>query len=167
MGVYLDAEPPGGLFDFEALRQKAVDQSRPVRFRGNHELEHSVRLAAAFYDTAVSAISIIDRDQQVFVARTGIEIWGTPRTDSLCAIAIQRPGEPLIVPDAREDPRFARMPSVIAPPRIRFYAGITIVDRSGYPLGALCVFDDKPRFAETDTTMLSHLARGIERIVCR
>ena len=41
---------------------------------------------------------------------------------SFCSVAIETPA-PLMVPDARADPRFADNPLVTGPPFIRFYAG--------------------------------------------
>lgn len=152
-------------FPDETGRQAAVDRLLPARLRLNFALDQLVREAADSYATMASAISIIDRDQQIFIARRGIDLWGTSRQASFCAVALQRPGEALVVPDARDDPRFARNPSVLSAPHVRFYAGMTIADAAGHALGALCVFDSAPRYGDVDLAPLISLATLAERII--
>jgi len=151
----------------EEERQRAVERSGVLRRKHDPGLQGIVDDAVRIYRTPFAALSIIDRDRQWVAARVGIDIEQTPRDQAFCAHAIQRPGEPLIVPNAALDPRFSGNPSVRFAPHVRFYAGMSIVDRGGYALGALCVFDYKPRDAVVDVTDLMLLARQAERIVAR
>jgi signal transduction histidine kinase len=60
----------------------------------------------------------------------------------MCAVTIGEP-EPVVVPDARRDPRFATNPWVTgALGNVRFYAGAQLRGLDGHVLGTLCVFDD-------------------------
>lgn len=95
----------------------------------------------------------------------GTDINATPIEESFCAVTIQRPGEPLIVQDAKADPRFATLRTVTGQPFVRFYAGISIIDRNGYALDALCIADRTPREAYFDPTELLIRARQIERLI--
>jgi GAF domain-containing protein len=149
----------------EEGRQRAVERVwQPAR---DHQaaLQEVVFEAARVAATPIATVSIIDRLRQCIVARVGDIDDEMPRAISFCAYAIHRPGEPMIVPDAREDKRFANNPLVIAAPFIRFYAGLPLVDRAGYPLGALCVIDHKVHEKLPDLYRLGELARGVERLI--
>jgi len=117
--------------------------------------------------TEMSMVTLLDRETQWFVARVGLESDHTPRVHSFCHHAIRQPGVAMIVPDARHDPRFSGNPLVLAAPGIRFYAGVPLVDASGYALGALCVASTEPRAEFPQITGLVELARRAERVICR
>ncbi|MEH3048137.1 GAF domain-containing protein [Sphingomonas adhaesiva] len=149
----------------EAARQRAVDASGVTRRAANPELQRIVEQAASLAGAPIAAVSVIDRSRQWFAARVGIDDSERPRSESFCAFAILRPGEPLIVSDATLDPRFSHNPAVLGLPHVRFYAGIPLVDRAGFALGALCVADTRPRHEAFDAYDLSHLAREAERLM--
>jgi len=129
-------------------------------------LQDIVSRASAMARTDMSMVTILDTETQWFVARVGIEADHTPRNQSFCHYAVLQPGEPMIVPDARRDPRFSHNPLVLAAPGIRFYAGVPLVDSSGYALGALCVADSEPRSEFPQISGLVELARRAERVIC-
>lgn len=119
------------------------------------------RLAARLLRTPIAAVSLVDADRQWFKARVGLDIAETPREHAFCAHAIL--GEsPLVVPDARQDPRFQSNPLVEDDPSIRFYAGVPLVAPNGHALGSLCVIDKQARSlsAEELETLVS-LARTV------
>lgn len=149
----------------EADRQRAVDASGITHRPPNRELQRIVEQAASLASAPIAAVSVVDRSRQWLAARVGIETTDTPRSESFCAFTILRPGEPLIVTDAILDPRFARNPAVVGSPHVRFYAGIPLVDRAGFALGALCVADTEPRLDFFDVYDLTHLARAAERLM--
>jgi GAF domain-containing protein len=149
----------------EEERQAAVDASGVLN--GSHdELQRIVEQASERFKVPMAAISIIDRDRQWFAARKGLEVDQTPRAYSFCAHAIHRPGEALVVPNASADPRFAGNPLVVNDPHIRFYAGVPLIGRTGYPIGALCVIDAVPREG-IDLFELARLAREAEGLINR
>lgn len=145
-----------------------MDHSRYASFRGNHELDGIVERLASMYNVPLAALSIIDRERQVLVSRRGIDVDHTPRDEAFCAVAIHRPGETLLVGDARKDDRFKQLSAVKGVPHVRFYAGKPVLSRDGYALGALCVADMVPRSTKGfDATGLTMLASQIERIMWR
>lgn len=165
--IHIDFDGPAELPANEVQRQGAVERSGVLKRGNDPGLQRIVDEAAKIFDTSIAAVTIIDRDRQWFAARAGEVAEETPRAISFCAHAILRPGEPLVVPDARKDHRFAGNPLVMFAPHIRFYAGVPLTDRQGYPLGALCVADPRPRAEPPNLFELSLLAREAERLIAR
>ncbi|MEG8039651.1 GAF domain-containing protein [Sphingomonas sp. LR60] len=151
----------------ETARQAAVDRLDLPSKRWDERLQRIAERAADIAKTPIGAISVVDRARQWMIAKRGPVDDEVPRALSFCATAIQRPGETMVVPDAALDPRFASNPFVTGSPPIRFYVGIPLVDRAGYPLGALCVVDHEPHHQLPDLYDLSALAREAERIFTR
>lgn len=121
------------------LASFAMDQ-----LEGDAELARITRFAAQLCDTPSAMISIIEEHRQLFIASSGIDIAETPREWSFCAHAMIE-AAPTIIPDAREDRRFATSPLVTGPPHIRFYAGFPLISSEGAALGTLCVIDQRER----------------------
>ena len=122
-----------------------------------------VALAAKICDAPTALISLVDADAQWFMARIGMDVSETPREQSFCDFAM-RQSEVMVVPDATQDPRFATNPLVTGEPGIRFYAGAPLVNSAGFPLGALCILDYKPRpegLTDLQVQTLTVLARQV------
>src|SRR5262249_11316417 len=98
------------------------------------------RLASEICGTPMSLVTLIDADRQWFKARVNIDARETPRDIAFCAYTVMG-HELLVVPDAREDRRFADNPFVTGEPGIRFYAGAPLVAPDGSSVGSLCVAD--------------------------
>ncbi|MFN4361297.1 MAG: EAL domain-containing protein [Hylemonella sp.] len=159
-----DALPPSGLMQDEAERQRlqtlqdyAVLDTAPEA--GFDEITH---LAAQWLRVPIVLVSLVDTERQWFKSWVGLEAPETPRSVSFCSVAIERPQQMLIVPDARLDPRFRDNPLVTGEPGIRFYAGAPLVMPDGQALGTLCVIDRQPRdFGPQERETLSLLARQV------
>jgi diguanylate cyclase (GGDEF)-like protein len=74
----------------------------------------------------------------------GWRVSELPLADSLCLRVIES-GEPIIVHDTHDEPRFASSRLVKSGPKFRFYAGYPIRAADGLLIGTFCVFDVKPR----------------------
>ena len=120
-----------------------------------------VLLASQIAGTPVALVSLVDTDRQWFKAKVGMPMDATPREISFCAHAILQ-DEPLVVPDAREDARFADNPLVAN--GLYFYAGVPIRLEGGAAIGTLCVLDFQPRsLSDGQLRSLEALARQIAR----
>ncbi|MGW9113177.1 sensor histidine kinase [Microbacterium sp. NPDC055683] len=126
----------------DVARRAVVDQYRIVGEPPEPDLEGIVRLAATLCGVSTAVINIIDDRSQHQIAAVGLEPAVCSREDSMCAVVIRRP-EHVVVPDAREDARFAANPFVTGEiARVRFYASSPLVTPSGVVIGTLCVFDE-------------------------
>ena len=156
--------PPAPALIDEPLRQEAVERSGIRERKGDPQLRAIVEAAAREYEVRIAVISIIDGKRQWFAAQRGLQVDETPRAHAFCLHAIQRPGEPLVILDARTDERFSANPLVTSNPFLRFYAGVPLLERDGYPVGALCIIDPQRRSRPPSVFQLIRLAREVERI---
>ncbi|MDP3699738.1 MAG: EAL domain-containing protein [Hylemonella sp.] len=150
-------EPTAEQRRLQSLQGYAVLDTAPEA--GFDEITH---LASQWLDMPIALISLIDADRQWFKSRVGLAVEETPRSMAFCGVAIERPQEMLIVPDAGADPRFRDNPLVTGDPQIRFYAGAPLLMPDGHALGTLCVIDRQPRkFTVAQRETLTLLARQV------
>nr|WP_274611250.1 EAL domain-containing protein [Sphingomonas sp. JUb134] len=124
------------------------------------EFDHVVELAVALFGVSGAMISFVERNEQFFAARRGVDAARTPRSQSFCAHALDRIS-PLVVEDALLDPRFADNPLVHGPPHIRFYAGAPLRVSSGAALGTLCLINTEPQGFDAHQRRLLESLAGI------
>ena len=121
-------------------------------------------LAARLCAAPAAAITLVDRHRQWFKSRINMPVSETPRAISACAHTLLGDG-PLVCEDAFQDARFHGNP-LVAADRNRFYAGVPLRLASGERLGALCVFDHRPRRLEPEQLeMLELLGRHVSRLL--
>jgi diguanylate cyclase (GGDEF)-like protein/PAS domain S-box-containing protein len=113
------------------------------------EFDEIVLLAARTCGVPISTVTFVDGQRQWFKARVGLEVGETARDISFCTHALCCRA-PLVVGDARADPRFADNPLVIGPPHLVFYAGFPLVSASGAVVGTLTAMDRVPRQLDAD-----------------
>ncbi len=76
------------------------------------------------------------------------------------------PNDIMIVPNTKNDERFADNPLVTNELNVAFYAGVPLTTPDGYPLGSLCVLDNKPNSLTTEqVAALKMLARQAMRLI--
>jgi signal transduction histidine kinase len=112
------------------------------------EFDRLTRLATSLTGAPISLITLVDECRQFFKSSVGLpEPWRTrretPLTHSFCALVVEDHA-PLIIEDARTDPRVAGNPAILELGVIA-YLGIPLTSASGTPLGSFCVIDHKPR----------------------
>jgi PAS domain S-box-containing protein len=128
------------------------------------------RLAADLLGAPIALVSLVEETRQWFKSRHGLDASETPFDQSFCAHAIL--GEaPMVIADARFDPRTCDNPVVLGDPGIRAYAGVPLRVREeggglSVPVGTLCVVDLEPRtFTPEQIERLLILARQIEALL--
>ncbi|MFP5311697.1 MAG: histidine kinase dimerization/phospho-acceptor domain-containing protein [Actinomycetes bacterium] len=123
-------------------------------------LRNLVGLARKLADVPFGVINVLTSDEQHQVAAVGIDAAICSREDSMCS-AVFLSGAPTIVPDAAPDPRFAANPFVTGEiAAVRFYASVPLETASGFVIGSLCVFSDRPaELSGGQQDMLEILAR--------
>lgn len=147
--------------------QTSIDVGRQATSDNKDGLQRVVEEAAAIARTPMAAVSIRDRDHHRLVAKVGLELHEALRLETFYRRVIRQPGEPFVILDAHRNEHFAALPTVLAAPFVRFYVGISLVDRAGYALGALYVADSTPRQEAPDLVALKHIAREAERLIAR
>ena len=136
------------------LRQYQILDTRP-----NEAFDRISRLASRLLDMPIALVTFLDADRQWFKSKVGLDAVESPRELAFCAHTICD-SKLLLVPDAREDSRFADHPLVIGEPFVRFYAGVPLRSPDGYNVGTLCVVDHVPRtISPEDRLLLNDLAK--------
>ncbi|MDE1915154.1 MAG: PAS domain-containing protein [Sphingomonadales bacterium] len=131
--------------DFQDARRDALVEAYAIDNQGlRQQLDSVARLAARLCQAPIALVSLLTREQQYFIGRSGLEIERAGCEGSFCRLAMEH-DDGLIVPDARKDARFAQSPMVTGAPHIRFYAGFPLFAGDGLVLGSLCVIDTSPR----------------------
>ena len=87
--------------------------------------ERITRLAQRVFGVAAVTLSLVDEDRVFFKSLQGLRFPAPSREASFTGHALNS-DELLLVPDTREDKRFADNPLVMELPHFRFYAGSLI-----------------------------------------
>ncbi|MEZ0491104.1 diguanylate cyclase domain-containing protein [Kineococcus sp. TBRC 1896] len=128
----------------EAARLAVLHGYRLLDAPADDELSAVVRAAAVVADVPHATLNLIAEDRQCQLTTVGFEGTDSARADSMCALHFEE-GLLVHVPDASQDPRFARNPWVDGRlGRVRSYASAPLVSPEGHALGSLCVFDTVP-----------------------
>ena len=152
---------PAPLPSNEADRLAALYELHVLDTAPESDFDDIVKLASTVCDVPMSLVSLIDIDRQWFKAKIGTDLTETPRDLSFCGHAILGK-DVLVVPDVREDPRFADNPAAGSHQGIRFYAGAPLITSDGFALGTLCVMDSRPRKLDVEQVQaLRALARQV------
>ncbi|MDP5102368.1 MAG: EAL domain-containing protein [Erythrobacter sp.] len=122
-------------------------------------------LVTAMLDCPIALVSIVEADRQWFLGRTGVDIDQTDINASICATLVLGDG-PLLIDDARNDPRLSDTALVVGAPFIRSYLGVPIRSEDGTVLGALCAISPQPgAFQPKQAAPLAMLAELAERSI--
>ncbi len=150
-------------------RLAALAESGLMDSPSQESLDRCARIAKAALGAPVVLVSLVDDHRQFFSSAIGLpEPWAscreTPLSHSFCQHVV-RDGAPLIVADARFEPRVSqnlavRDISVLA------YAGIPILSTEGHVIGSFCAIDTAPRlWSDREIAILADLASVVSDAV--
>src|SRR5262245_47025724 len=126
----------------EALRRTSLFDSPP-----EEAFDRLTRMATSVLRVPVSLVNLVGSDRQFFKSQCGLgeqfASWRhNPLTYSFCKYVVGL-SEPVVVADARQDPRFAQWPTVTELGVIS-YAGVPLVTSDGHAIGTFAVVDLQP-----------------------
>lgn len=156
-------QSPPEVRDRERLR--ALDRTGLLDSGPEASFDRLASLAQRLIDAPVALVSLVDRDRQYFKSCIGLAepyaaLRQTPLTHSICQYTLSSP-EPLIVPDARKDPRLAGTEAVTELSAVA-YLGIPLVDTTGHILGSFCVIDHTHReWTASEVAIMADLAGAV------
>lgn len=128
----------------DPLRLKELHSYEILDTDEEDEFNDIALLAASITKASIAVISLVDTNREWFKAKTGISANSYPRNFSFAAHFLSAENLFFQVSDTEQDERFSDNPLVTGKPNIRFVAGIRLVNKNGYAVGALVVMDDQP-----------------------
>jgi len=158
--------------ELDPFAEHGSPKDRTPRLSRDASLTAFAQLASLRLGTSRAMISLIDGERQHILAEATPDIFlrsgsyggdgssslwlgnvSIPRTAGICEQVLSlSPTVPLapedsviIVDDLSQNHAFAQRTYVTGTPRLRFYAGVALTSPKGAVVGALSVFDDKPR----------------------
>ncbi|MEP0914517.1 PAS domain S-box protein [Leptolyngbya sp. GB1-A1] len=153
----------------EAERLAALHRYKILDTPPEAAFDRITRLAARLFDMPIALISLLDESRAWFKSCVGFGANEVSRDATLCSFAVLT-DEPLIIPDARLDDRFACNPFVQSEPGVRFYVGAPLLSHDGFNLGTLCLLDSQPRdpfTAEQQATLVDLAAMVVDELELR
>ncbi|MHA7277104.1 GAF domain-containing protein [Arthrobacter sp. HLT1-21] len=142
----------------EARRLRSLRRTGLMETAREERFDRITREAQAVFRVSSASIALISQHRQFIKSVAGPIGSNVPRRVSFCDQTI-RNNRVLVVPDALVDGKFRDNPLVQLKPHIRFYAGLALRGPDGWPIGTLCIIDDRPRsFSSTDGLVLERLA---------
>ena len=151
----------------DAVRRAALLAALDVVEGGAEErFERITRIAREAFGVSGSFLNLAGTDTLTIKSQQSATVFDPqiPLQDTFCGRTIADSG-PVVVPDARQDARYADLPMVLDDPNVRFYAGVPLrVGDDLVKVGTLCLVDQAPRELEPDDlALLEELGVWAER----
>ncbi|GAB2476166.1 GAF domain-containing SpoIIE family protein phosphatase [Jatrophihabitans fulvus] len=141
---------------------EALPEATPLPGAPDGAFDRFAALVREALQVPVALVSLVDRQGQVFPGAVGLPspwngIRRTPLSHSFCQYVVAS-DEPLVVRDARTDPRVAGN-LAITEIGVVAYAGVPLRDIGDRVVGSLCAIDDNPRdWTPRELHLLTELA---------
>jgi two-component system sensor histidine kinase/response regulator len=139
----------------EALTRSGLMDSEPEEV-----FDRLTRLTTKLLGAPVATMTLVDGARQYFKSAVGTAVNQTPLSHSFCQHVVTG-GAPLVVTDARLDPRVSENRAVEDLDVIA-YCGVPLTDADGNTLGSFCAIEHGPReWTEIEIEILTELAHNI------
>jgi sigma-B regulation protein RsbU (phosphoserine phosphatase) len=146
----------------DPVRLAAVEHSGFVGTGREEAFDRLLELAVELTGVPRACITLVDEEHTTAMSSIGFpegSPLSAPVDQSFCRFVVGS-GQPLIVDDARNDPRTCNDPAIESFGAAT-WAGYPIDDGDGIILGTLCLMDSQPHeWTPTDIHMLATLARA-------
>ncbi len=170
-GLPVEAAGPALINADESGRLLALQKLNVLDSQAEPVFDHIVDKLARHFDVPVALFSLVDSHRVFFKSHFGLrgDLTGlrqAPRDVAVCSHVVTH-NAPLVVEDLARDSRFENN-VWLAEHDLRFYAGVPLCAPGGQPVGALSVFDIKPRkFSERELHELLAYAQEINAELAR
>lgn len=158
--------PPPPIPPNDRLRLKELYGYDVLDTSDEEAFNEIVQMALRISKTSIALISLIDAEREWFKAKIGIDAAAIPRNISFSAHFLTAENLFFEVTDTFKDDRFLDNPLVLGSPNIRFFAGIRLVNKNGFVMGALSVMDTEPnQLNDEQVFFLQTLAKQVIRLL--
>ncbi|KAG0150851.1 hypothetical protein CROQUDRAFT_87305 [Cronartium quercuum f. sp. fusiforme G11] len=133
--------------------ESSETSSTPETLEQHPVFRKIVNRCREMFETAHCLISIMERDQHIFLAvSNGQDARVAPRDSSMCTHTVLSGRKGFVILDSSLDFRFKNGPLAVHW-GARFYAGVPLLsptlgadrEEASYPIGTLCIIDSSPR----------------------
>ena len=144
-----------------AERDRALATYDVIEGPPRRELDALVDLAAQLAGVPFAAVNLLTSTSQHQVATSGFEGETTPCEDAMCRQVVES-GQPIMLDDASQDPRFVDNPWTTGEiAEVKYYGSHPLRTPDGVVIGTLCVFD-------TDTHHVTpEVSKGLSQLADR
>ena len=127
----------------EMDRQRFLSSCGVMDAPPDERFDRLARLAARVYQADIAFVSFVDHNTQWLAAMTAAGLSPSIRRDhSICQVMVAT-GQPLVVGDFTQDPRFAGHP-VVPSLAFRSYAGVPVLAEGRFAIGSICILNRDP-----------------------
>lgn len=146
----------------DPARLAAVERSGLVDSEAEEPFDRLATMAALLLDSPMAFVTVVDHRRSWYKSAIGLPpgaCRSRPVEESFCQYVVGN-GEPLLVDDARADPRTCANPAIESM-GVAAWAGYPVHAPSGEVLGTLCVVDTSPHtWSARDSQVLEALSRA-------
>ena len=144
----------------DPARLEALTRSELMDSEPEEVFDRLTRLATKLLGAPVATMTLVDDTRQYFKSAVGTAVNQTPLSHSFCQHVVTG-GAPLVVTDARLDPRVSEN-AAIDDLDVIAYCGVPLTDADGNTLGSFCAIEHGPReWTEIEIEILTELAHNI------